>query len=113
MHVLKGINTAFSFVLEMTMLAAFGYWGYATGASPLARWGLAIGLPLAVVVAWGAFFAPKARWRLSIWPGVLLSLGLFLLAAAALFHVQKPMAATMLAIGALMNRVLVLLWHEW
>jgi hypothetical protein len=53
-------NDVFRFVLELCMLAALGYGGYQV-TSGLLAWGLAVALPLAAVVLWGTFIAPKAR----------------------------------------------------
>lgn len=113
MAIVKGINVTLAFLLELAMLFAFGYWGWQRGQSGPAKWGLMLGLPLLAVLVWGAFFAPQARWRLSITPGLLLSLGLFLLAALALYQAHQPVAALVLAVIAMLNRVLALLWQQW
>lgn len=113
MVILKGINAALAFLLELAMLFALGYWGYQRERSIGLQWTLAIGLPLLVALVWGIFLAPKAYRRLSLAPGALLSLGLFLLAALALYHAKQPVAAVVLAVAAIVNRVLVLLWQQW
>src|SRR5574341_1829140 len=113
MAVLKGLNSGVAFALELAMLAAFGYWGYWYGEGIWAKWGLALGIPTFVIVVWGLFFAPKSARRLSILPGVWLSLGLFLLSAVALCFANQATLAMGLASVAIVNRTLVLLWRQW
>lgn len=113
MAILKGLNATLAFLLELAMLASLGYWGYQSTASVWLKWSLAIGLPLIAIVIWSVYFAPKAIRRLSIVPGALLSLGLFLLAALALYSTNQPVAAMVLATLGIVNRVFVLLWRQW
>ena len=113
MDVVKGINAALAFVLELAMLFGFGYWGYQVGRDSWLGWVLAIGLPIVAVLIWGAFFAPRAAKRLSLVPGALLSMGLFLLAALVLALSQQPLAGVVLAAVAVTNRALVLFWRQW
>ena len=110
---IKAINTGFAFFLELAMLAGFGYWGFYGDKSVLIRLLLGIGIPVVVAVVWGMFFAPKAGHRLKITSGALLSLVLFLLAAAALFSTQQPVLAIVFAVTAIVNRALVLVWKQW
>jgi hypothetical protein len=113
MKTLKAINLGLSFFLELAMLAAFAYWGFQSEANVWLRWGLAISLTLALAILWGFFFAPNARHRLTIVPGAVLSLGLFCLAAFALYQSHQPSLALVLAIIAVVNRMLVLFWKQW
>ncbi|MCB0157212.1 MAG: YrdB family protein [Caldilineaceae bacterium] len=113
MAIFKGVNEALSFGLELALLVAFGLWGYRMAAGTWTSWVLAVALPLVLILLWGAILAPKAKWRLSVWPGALLSLGLFLLAAGALYQVNYPIAGALLACASIINRGLVLLWQQW
>ncbi|MCB9138834.1 MAG: YrdB family protein [Caldilineaceae bacterium] len=113
MSILKNLNTALSFFIEVAMLVAFGYWGYHNGSSRLMAWLMAIGLPLIAAFVWWLFFAPKAPYRLSSGPGLLLSLALFLLAALAFRQAGHPLAGTLLAAAAILNRGAALFWRRW
>lgn len=113
MNILKDINALLAFLLEIAMIFAFGYFGYQVGPNVWVSWILALALPLLVVIIWSVFFAPRSQRRLPALPGVLLSLGLFLLAALALYQVQQPIAAMTLAVVAVMNRIFVFLWRQW
>ena len=112
MQMVRSINAGLSFALELAMLAAFAYWGYTVG-DGLVAWALAVALPLVGVIVWGLFFAPRSERRLSLWPGALLSWGLFLLGAAALWATGQSALAIALALVASVNRVLVLSMEHW
>lgn len=60
MEAIKMLNLALRFVLELALLAAFGYWGFKTGGRLPARWLLGIGVPLLAAMIWGMFLSPKA-----------------------------------------------------
>ncbi len=113
MAILKGLNATLAFLLELAMIAALGYWGYQSADSVLLKWLLTIGLPVVAIIMWARYFAPNSPRRLAIMPGVLLSLGLFLLAAVALYSAHQPAAAMVLAVSALVNRIFVLAWRQW
>lgn len=113
MSILKAINAGLAFALELVMLASFGYWGFHIGQGVLAKWALALALPFVAIVIWALFFAPNADWRLPILPGVILSLGLFLLAALALYQARQPTVGLGLALIAVLNRALLLIWQQW
>jgi hypothetical protein len=113
MNIIKSANIALTFFIELAMLFAFGYFGFQAGQGIVLKWLLGLGLPLLVAILWGAFFAPKAARRFSTTPGVLLSSGLFLLAALALYLAQQPLAALILAVSAVVNRALAFFWRQW
>jgi hypothetical protein len=110
---LKAINAGLAFFLELAMLAAFGYWGFYGDKSLFVKWTLGIGLPVLTAVVWGMFLAPRAAYRLNSINGNLLSLILFLLAAAALFYTQHTLLAIVFASIAVVNRALILIWKQW
>jgi hypothetical protein len=113
MKTLKTLNVGLSFLLELAMLAAFAYWGFQSETSVWLKWGLGILIPLAMAILWGFFFAPRAKQRLTILPGAVLSTGLFCLAAFALYQAHQPLLAFALALIAIFNRMLVFLWKQW
>ena len=51
------INLGFRFILEMTALVIYGYWGWHASTGPL-RYIFALGLPLAAAALWGTFRVP-------------------------------------------------------
>lgn len=113
MATLANLNLVLAFALELAMLAALAVFGFRiTGDSPL-RWLLALALPLAAAGIWGLLLAPKSSRRLSMLPGIALSLVLFLLAAIALWHVDRPALAALMAAAAVLHAVLALVWRQW
>ena len=42
---MKGINLGLRFLLELSLLGAFGYWGFQVNSSAI-RWLLGIGIPI-------------------------------------------------------------------
>ena len=113
LETLKAINIGLSFLLELAMLAAFAYWGFHGEKSVWMKWGLGIGTPLTVAILWGLFLAPRADHRLNITGGIILSLGLFCLAASALYLTNHLALAITLAVVAIVNRALALWWKQW
>lgn len=87
------------FVLEVAMLAAFLYWGF----QQAAPWDMVLGLgiPVAVVVLWGAFLAPRSARRLPDATVGGASLALFLAAAAALAGAELAGLAIAMALLSL------------
>jgi len=113
MKILKAINLAFSFFLELAMLASFCYWGFLSQNNVWLKWGLGLGMPLIIAILWGFTLAPKANRRLKLREGIILSFGLFCLAALALYLSDYPMLAIFMITISLINRLLVLLWQQW
>ena len=60
MAVVKTVNAAVRFLLELCALAALGYWGFRSGGGPVTRIILAIGTPVLAAAAWAVFGAPGA-----------------------------------------------------
>jgi hypothetical protein len=112
MDVVKGANLGLAFLLELCMLAAFGYWGWQTGDNLPAKLGLGIGTPLLVAVFWGLFMAPKATWPLGQPWHLLLQVLLFGAAAVALYTAGRPTLAWIFALAFVVNTVLVAIWRQ-
>jgi len=113
MEILKILNSALAFFLELAMLAAYGYWGFYGEKSLWLKWFVGMGLPLVVIVIWGFWLAPRAKHRLNITLGVILSSILFLLASAALYQTGQTILAFVMAIVVVLNRALLLFWKQW
>ncbi len=112
MDLFKALNIGLSFLLELLMLAAFGYWGFQTGTSTLIRVVLGIGTPLLAIIIWGIYNAPRSARRLARNPRLLLELFMFSLAALALAAAGQPAAALIFAIFILINLSLAYIWQQ-
>ena len=106
MVALKGANLALRFALELTALAAVGWWGWDVG-GPL----LALAAVAAVVVVWGAFVAPKRRFDLALPIRLAIELAVWLAAGAALYGVGHTALAVAFVVLAVVSGALNQLWQ--
>ena len=95
---------AVSFVLEVALLGAGALW--ALGALPLAPAVAVLVTVIPLMVFWGLFMSPKARFRVSPVPHALLSHALFAAGAVMLVVAGQPVLA--IAMGALTVASIVL-----
>jgi hypothetical protein len=112
MEIIKFANLILRFLLELCLLAAFGYWGFQTGQSSPVKIVLGLGAPLLVAVVWGAFLAPKAARRLREPWLLILELVIFGLAIAALYFTEHPALAWALGLVYGINKLLIYLWGQ-
>jgi hypothetical protein len=103
MKALRGIHDAFTFLLELAMLAGLACGGYHLAGSPLAAVLLAVALPAAVIVLWGFFLAPRAAGRLRLPWLQLLRFLCFETAAVLLWVGGEAVPALILGLAALLN----------
>jgi hypothetical protein len=106
------LNLLLKFLLELAALAAVGLWGASVAAGPAAVV-LAVGLPVVVAVLWGTFAAPRARHRLPLHLRAPFELGVFALAALALWHAQLVAWGALFAAIAVVNALLLTAFHQW
>jgi len=109
---IKSANLALRFLLELSALAALGYWGFKTGRGTVAKVGLGIGAPLLAAVVWGTFVAPRAPVEVPGPVRLALELAVFGSAAAALYAAGRPSVAGALAVTYAVNRVLMAVWNQ-
>ena len=100
MTVLRGIVLSVRFLCEVAMLVAFAYWGFHVFDGSMA-YVAGVGLPIAAIVVWGEFVAPKARRPVSIPIRLVIEDILFVAATIALVAVDLPAAGVVFAIAAL------------
>jgi hypothetical protein len=110
--VLKNVNLALAFLLELAVLAALGYWGFSTGEGTLARIGLGIGIPLVAVIMWALFGAPRAAWRLHGFWLFILRVVFFGGAAVALMATSQPLLGVVFALICVVNLALISAWAQ-
>lgn len=109
----RQLNVVLSFLLEIAMLAAFAYASFHLAPDRWLRWVAAVAIPLAAIVVWGLFLAPKASHRVGSSAGIAVSLAMFCLAALALFAARQPVWGAVMLILTLLNRILVFVWKQW
>lgn len=110
--VLKWINLALAFVLELSLLAAYAYWGFHAGKIPVMKVILGIGVPLLAVAIWGAIMAPNSPMKLQGAAYLVVKCALFSLAAAALIAAGKSSLGIILAVVFVINTFLLYVWKQ-
>lgn len=98
------------FLLELSALAAFAFWGFQLDKGLFVKIIAGIGTPLIVAIIWGTFVSPKASVPVPI--GILLKLIIFGSAAAALFFVGKKTLAIIFFVAVLIVMGLDY-WRPW
>lgn len=112
MTLLKSLNLALAFLLELCMLAALGYWGFSTGQSWLSRVGFGLGAPILVAVIWGIFLSPRAAVPLTNPLKFILEIIVFGGAIGALVAAHQPNWAWAFASLLVLNKFLLYIWHQ-
>jgi len=106
------LNLALKFFLELAAFVALGLWGasIAHGAAAVV---LAIGLPALAAGLWGTFAAPKARHRLPLRLRAPFEVGVFAVAALALWGAASVAPAATFAAFVLLNALLLTAFDQW
>ncbi len=112
MTALKSLNLAVRFLLELAMLAAAAYWGFATQSGWTMKILLGIGLPLLLILIWSRLLAPRAPSRLTGIAYIVLSLVLLGSGAVALFASGQAALGWIYAIVLVINQALLVLWKQ-
>lgn len=112
MEIVQAANLALRFILELCLLAAFGYWGFKTGQSTIVKIALGIGVPLLVAAVWAFFLAPASKTRLQEPWLLIVELILFGSAVAALYSLGQRNVAWAFALVYLLNRILMYIWKQ-
>src|SRR5690349_17447963 len=112
MAVLKNLNLALSFLLELVMLVAFGYWGFNTGDSTLIHILFGIGLPVIAIVIWSIYNAPQSKRRLPRTPRTILEVVMFGLGALAFAVTGQTTWATVFVVLIVINQIGIYIWQQ-
>ena len=112
MVIAKLANLALSFVLELCMLAALGYWGYKTGEGASLQMPLWIGAPLLAAIVWGILLAPASSRRLREPFHSLLEWVIFGLAFLGLYATRQAVLAGVFLVVYAVNFILRSFWKQ-
>ena len=102
---LKNLNLALSFLLELIMLFAYGYWGFSTGSSNLVQWVLGLGVPVIAIIIWSIYNAPQSKRRLPRTPRTILEVVMFGLGALAFAAAGQPTWAIVFVVLIIVNQI--------
>jgi hypothetical protein len=109
---IKPLNLALKFLLELAAFAAFAIWGAHVG-SGVAAVALAVVAPIVAVLLWGRFAAPRSAHRLPLRARAPFELGVFALAALALLASGHAVAAAVFAALVVLNAVGLTAFDQW
>lgn len=112
MEIIKSINLASAFFLEIAMILAFGYFGFHYPQNILLKYVLMIALPLVAIILWGYFAAPKSKHRLQQPYRVLFALAIFGASVFLLNMTGKTMLAAVFAIMVIINQLLAFIFKQ-
>ncbi len=112
MDILKLLNLALRFVLELCLWGTLGYWGWVLGSTPIVKLLLALVFVAVVVTGWGVFLSPRRPVELGGAARLALELVLFALAVAALAATGHPGLGAALAVVYVINKGLILAWKQ-
>ena len=107
---LKNLNLALRFALELCALGFLAYWGVRSGRGAVLSTALGIGLPVLASAFWGSFVSPKARFGGSRMVRLLLGLVVFLPAAAALASLGHELLGIAYGTLTILNTALTYAW---
>jgi Protein of unknown function (DUF2568) len=102
-------NLALRFLLELSALAAVGYWGWQAG-DGVARWALAAGAVTAVAATWALFVSPKATFDVARPLRLAIELAVWVAAGAALYGAGQPRLAVAFVAVAVVSGSLNDVW---
>ena len=112
MNILKPLNLALAFFLELCLLGAFVYWGFHLNTNIFFQIIAGVGIPLVVILLWGIWLAPNADLRLGLGWLVVLKTALFGLASIALIvSGQSQFGFGLLGLFAA-SEILGLIWGQ-
>jgi hypothetical protein len=109
LHVL---NEGLAFVLEVAAIVALAWWGFTTGGNVLVNIILGVGAPVAAMVLWGLFAAPRARFKVALPLVLLVKAVVFGAGALAFYGVDHAALALGFAVVAVLNTALATLDRE-
>lgn len=112
MQMFKIINLLVRFLLELCILAIFGYWGFQIGSNTFMKLLLGLGAPILFAVVWGTFLAPKSPNRLHEPWLFLLELVVFGLTCWALYGTGKVDLTVAFGSIYILNKILMVIWRQ-
>ena len=109
---MRAANLGLKFVLELCAVAGLAYFG-ASVASGVGAVILSIACPVAAIVVWGRWCAPRAPRRLPTQTRIPVELGVFGVAAVAIAVAGEGALAAVFAVAVVVNAALLTRLHQW
>lgn len=109
---MHALNEGLAFLLEVAAIVALAWWGFTTGGNVLVNIVLGVGAPVAAMVVWGLFAAPRARFKVALPLVLLVKAVVFGAGALAFYGVGQTALAVVFAVVAVLNTALATLDRE-
>ena len=114
MRSLRRANLLLAFIIELGMLAAFCYAGWAITHVLWLRIAVAVALPALAIVLWATWAAPKAGKRRLKMPALLwFKIGMFAAATGALWGVGEAFIGSVFGVLAAINLAAAQLFKQY
>jgi hypothetical protein len=110
--IMKQANLVLALVLELGVLAALAYWGFATDATIPVKIVLGMGAAAATIIVWAIWGAPRSERRLQGRAYWLLRIVFDAAGAVALYVASQPILGTIFALAAALNCLLGYVWKQ-
>lgn len=109
---MRTLNLGLKFVLELAAIGLLAAWGFRTGDGALAPV-LGLGAPLAMVLVWGRYAAPRAPRRLDTSARVPVELTIFAVAGGLAFGAGLRIVAVVFLVAVVVNAVALSALGQW
>jgi uncharacterized membrane protein len=109
---LRNLNLALRFVLELLVLVGLFLWGISASDDLPFQLVAGLGLPLLVMVVWGLFVAPKARYRLKDPTRLVVEIGVWALGTLAFGFAVSWILAGIFGLAVLISLALMFYWGQ-
>lgn len=103
---LKYSNQVIVFILELVMITSFAYYGYQKNTTILNRYLLAFLLPIAAIILWTIFAAPKSSHRIAMPYLALFRAGMFLITSFAVYQLGHKNMAIVIVILVIVTQIM-------
>jgi hypothetical protein len=100
---MKQANLVLALLLELGVLAALAYWGFATGSTIPVKIVLGVAAPVVAIIVWAVWGAPRSARRLRGIAYWLLRVILDAVGAIALYMSGQQLLGTIFALVAALN----------
>lgn len=112
MKVIKMLNLALKFFIEIGTVLTFAYYGTFFGKTFLSKCIYGILLPAIIIFVWGQIAAPKAKHRLPLLYRVLFGWTLFMISSFFLFLTSHLSLAIIFAVTATLCETGTVVWKQ-
>lgn len=109
---IKKVNMALRFFIEIIDFLVIVDWGIQTGKGVLIKIGFSICIPIILILIWGHYGAPNAKRKLPPSIHLLLEIIIFGIPIVLLHSLGQTFLALILALIFIVNRTLMFIWKQ-